>query len=110
VTVRSYPNDYAMFAAWDNSYIWTKCPPQVDFLTIHGLKDEVVPVYDSVIWADALSRRNPGTHTLHLIEGADHNLVGHHPEVIQVILDWWESHNRQKLKNGLWKNSVQPRL
>lgn len=32
--------------------------------------------YDSIIYARALGGRPAGTHSLHLIEGADHNFVG----------------------------------
>lgn len=84
----------ADFAAWDTSFLWDEFPRQVDVLSLHGTVDDVVPMYvlfpvtlaskidndicryDSVIHARALSDRSPGTHSLHLIEDADHNYSG----------------------------------
>jgi hypothetical protein len=64
----------------------------VDVLSIHGIQDQTVPVwvsgriflkatelthsrYDALIYARALADRSPGTHNLHLVEGADHNFT-----------------------------------
>ncbi|ODV80843.1 alpha/beta-hydrolase [Suhomyces tanzawaensis NRRL Y-17324] len=46
-------------------------------MTIFGLQDIIVPVEDSTMWANALNR-GPHSHTLKLIEGADHNFYGVH--------------------------------
>ena len=64
------------FAAIDTSVVWSKFPPNTDALTIHGLADQVVPVFDATIYARALGARSPGSHSLHLVEDADHNLTG----------------------------------
>jgi alpha/beta superfamily hydrolase len=57
---------------------------------------------DALIYAKALSTRTPGTHSLHLIEGADHNFMGHHEEIIGSVVDWWELRQRQGLQSGIW--------
>ena len=64
------------FAAIDTSVAWSKFPANTDALTIHGLSDQVVPVFDATIYARALGARSPGSHSLHLVEDADHNLTG----------------------------------
>jgi len=111
VLSRIYPDDFYGFVNWKNDYIWTECPSQVHILTIHGIADPVVPVYDAVIWADATSHRKPGTHNLHLIEKADHNLIGVHDEVIQTILDWYKELEKGSLvESGIWKTLFRPRL
>ena len=37
--------DMHKFAAVDTSIVWDRFPRQIDVLTIHGLSDQVVPVY-----------------------------------------------------------------
>ena len=64
------------FAAIDTSVAWTSFPATTDALTIHGLADKVVPVFDATIYSRALGARSPGTHNLHLVEDGDHNLTG----------------------------------
>jgi len=98
------------FAAIDTSIIWDGFPRQTDVLTIHGLSDKVVPVYDAVIYAQILGARDPGTHNLHLIEGGDHNLTGRSDEVVSTALDWWSKHKRGELRTGVWGTGVRPRL
>jgi len=111
VVSRIYPDDFYGFVNWKNDFIWTDCPSQVHILTIHGIADQVVPVYDAVIWADATSSRNPGTHQLHLIEKGDHNLIGVHDEVIQVILDWWQDlQSGSLLSSGIWRTPYRSHL
>lgn len=50
-----------------------------------------VPVEDAHVWHTILSKRSPGTHTLRLIEGGDHNLRGHNDEIAAIIGDWVQS-------------------
>lgn len=57
---------------------------------------------DALIYAKALSARTPGTHSLHMIESADHNFIGHHEEIIGSVVDWWELKQRQGLQSGIW--------
>lgn len=110
VTLRIYPDQFDRFASYNNDFIWTECPGQVHILSIHGLADKVVPVYDAIIWGDATSHRSPGTHNLHLIENGDHNLIGAHEEVLGVILDWWSTLQSGTLVSGIWKTPFRPRL
>jgi len=110
VVTRIYPEDFYGFTSWKNDFIWTECPSQTHILTIHGIQDQVVPVYDAIIWADATAHRNPGTHNLHLIEKGDHNLVGAHEEVVQVILEWLKDLENGSLTSGIWKTPFRPRL
>jgi uncharacterized protein len=44
VTGRVYLEDFQEFMSWDTSIVWGQFPPHVDVLTIHGIKDETVPV------------------------------------------------------------------
>ncbi|CAH9074354.1 unnamed protein product [Cuscuta europaea] len=63
--------------------ICTSCqaiPPNCRVFTIHGSKDEMVPVED----AYEFSKYIP-THTLHIIEGADHEFTSHQQELASVV-------------------------
>lgn len=73
---RTYRKDYDEFASVDTSIVWTQFPVHVHVLTLHGLKDAVVPPYDAFIYARIYGARNPGTHTLRYVEDADHNFTG----------------------------------
>ncbi|KAI0035215.1 Alpha/Beta hydrolase protein [Vararia minispora EC-137] len=102
--------DMEEFAALDTSLVWDKFPARTDVLSIHGLADKVVPVYDATIYARAYGTRNPGTHNLHLVENGDHNLSGHFDEVVSIILDWWAKHGNRELKTGVWGTGSRHRL
>ncbi|KAF7296716.1 Peptidase-S9 domain-containing protein [Mycena chlorophos] len=108
-TVRVYPHDIEEFTKWDTSYIWDEFPANIHVLTIHGLSDETVPPYDAIIYARALGTRSPGTHTLHMLEGAgaDHNYTGRQDEIVACILDWWEMQARGEIStSGVWMAGV----
>ncbi|OCH91860.1 ectomycorrhiza-regulated esterase [Obba rivulosa] len=98
------------FARFNSAHIWEDFPAATHVLTLHGLADQVVPVYDAVIYARALGARSPGTHNLHLIEKADHNFTGMQDDVIATILKWWDHLERGKLKTGIWQTGVRPKL
>ncbi|PPR05400.1 hypothetical protein CVT24_008014 [Panaeolus cyanescens] len=113
IVARITPQDLDEFISWDTSFVWDQFPPTTDVLTLHGLADKTVPPYDALIYAGALGPRSPGTHTLHLMEDADHNFTGRQDEVVDVILQWWELRQRAKvegpdsramtiLKSGVW--------
>ncbi|KAJ6602228.1 ectomycorrhiza-regulated esterase [Mycena sp. CBHHK59/15] len=111
VTARIHPADVEMFVNWDTSIVWDRFPAKVHVLTIHGLSDNTVPSYDALIYARALSTRSPGTHTLHMVEDADHNFVGRQDEVVDHILEWWGLYERGELKfSGLWMTGVRGKL
>jgi len=110
ITVDIYPEDIEQFTKWDTSIVWDHFPPTVDVLTLHGLSDQVVPPYDALIYTRALSVRTPGTHTLHLIEGADHNFTGHRDEVVDSILGWWASCQNCEIKTGVWLAGARGKL
>ena len=57
--------------------------------------------YDALIYAQALSNRSPGTHTLHFIERGDHNFTGIPDEVVDAILRWWNSRSNGEVKTGI---------
>jgi hypothetical protein len=63
---------------------------------------------DALIYARALSDRSPGTHSLHLMENADHNFTKRQDEVVNVIMDWWEARRRGALKTGIWLTEINP--
>ncbi|KAL0960945.1 hypothetical protein HGRIS_005949 [Hohenbuehelia grisea] len=102
ITARIHPKDVEAFASWDTSIVWDQFPSSVDVLSLHGLADTTVPPYDAVIYGRALSDRTPGIHTLHLMEGADHNFTGRQDEVVNMILAWWDARAQGTLKSGLW--------
>ncbi|KAK0193108.1 hypothetical protein F5146DRAFT_1120774 [Armillaria mellea] len=87
-----YEEDFVDHAAFDNSFA-------TDVLIVHGIKDEG---YNAALYAKALSKRSPGTHSLHFMEHADHTYMGQHAEVVQTILDWWESHSKDRFGLGIW--------
>ncbi|KAK0441528.1 ectomycorrhiza-regulated esterase [Desarmillaria tabescens] len=100
-----YPEDVDKFANFDGSLVETRFPKRTDVLTIHGMHDKTVPVYDAVLYAKTLSNRSPGTHSLHLMEHTDHYCNGRHDEVIQTILGWWDARLKGKLQSGVWKGT-----
>ncbi|KAK9451495.1 protein-tyrosine phosphatase-like protein [Limtongia smithiae] len=71
-----------------------KLPALTSFLTIYGLKDDIVSIYDAAKYANLLA----GRHTLKLIPNADHNFYSidsstgkrrtHAAEVVETIVDW----------------------
>ncbi|KAK0490098.1 Alpha/Beta hydrolase protein [Armillaria luteobubalina] len=67
-----YREDFVDYAAFDNSLVDYLFPQTIDVLIIQGLEDKGVPVYNAVLYAKALSKRSPGTCSLHLMEHADH--------------------------------------
>ncbi|TFY69559.1 hypothetical protein EVJ58_g350 [Rhodofomes roseus] len=76
VSMRVTAEDHHKFASVDPSIVWDRFPATVDVLTIHGLKDAVVPPYDAFIYGQILGARFPGTHNLAIVEEADHNFTG----------------------------------
>lgn len=110
VIERVYPKDLKEFASWDTSIVWDNFPSTINVLTIHGLVDEVVPVYDALIYARAFGSRTPGTHVLHLMEDAGHNFSGRQDEVVDVILEWLEGHHSGALVTGVLRTGVRGRL
>ncbi|KAK0489732.1 ectomycorrhiza-regulated esterase [Armillaria luteobubalina] len=97
-----YREDFVDYATLDNSLVDYLFPQTIDVLIIQGLKDEGVSVYNAVLYAKALSKRSPGTCSLHLMEHADHTYTGQYAEVVQTIVDWWDSHSKGKLSTGIW--------
>ncbi|KAI6129710.1 ectomycorrhiza-regulated esterase [Pisolithus croceorrhizus] len=93
VLQRVFPKDLEEFARWDTDIVRDNFPPTINVLTVHGLADDVVPVYDAVIHVHAFVSRAPGTHVLHLVEDADHNLTERQDEVVDVILEWLGGHH-----------------
>ncbi|KAF9046375.1 ectomycorrhiza-regulated esterase [Panaeolus papilionaceus] len=113
LTARIAPQDLEEFTSWDPSFVWDQFPATTDVLSLHGLADTTVPPYDALIYASALGTRSPGTHTLHLMEDADHNFTGKQDDVVSIILQWWDLRQRAKaegaegkasmiLKSGVW--------
>jgi len=110
VVIRITAEDLREFATCDTSIIWKHFPSATDVLTIHGMADKVVPPYDATIYARALGARIPGTHNLYIVEYADHNFTEHRGEVLDAILQWWETRKRGGLKTGLWLTGVPHKL
>ncbi|KAJ7676046.1 Alpha/Beta hydrolase protein [Mycena polygramma] len=111
VTTRIYPADLERFVSWDTSLVWDKFPAHIHVLTMHGLSDNIVPPLDAIIYGRALGARSPGTHTLNLVEDADHNFTGRQDQVVDDILKWWELYERGELKSsGLWMTGARGKL
>ncbi|KAH9891612.1 ectomycorrhiza-regulated esterase [Cubamyces lactineus] len=101
-----YREDYDQFASVDTSIVWDQFPAHIDVLTLHGLKDAVVPPYDAFIYARIYGARSPGTHTLRYVEEADHNFTGMPEEVVEPVLEWLSQRERGELKTGVWHTGV----
>lgn len=71
---------------------------------------ELCSSYDAVIYARAFSGRMPGTHTLNLMEDADHNFTGRQDEVVELILEWWATRQSRELKTGIWLTGTRGKL
>jgi len=120
ISAKITPDDLQKFVDWDTSFVLGEFPCTTDVLTMHGLSDSTVPPYvafffllkegssgfylryDALIYARALSHRIPGTHTLHLMENADHNYTGRQDEVVDSILRWWNARKEGKLCTEIW--------
>lgn len=107
-TTRVYQEDVHNFATWRSSRVTGDFPPWVHVLTVHGMQDKTVPVYDALIYASTLSGRKPGTFAYHLSETADHNFTGLQDEVVSIVLGWLEAFQRDALVDGLWLAGVKP--
>lgn len=110
IVQRVYPQDLKEISSWNTTIIWDEFPHTIDVLTIHGLADDVVPVYDAVIYARAFGARVPGKHVLHLMVGADHNFRGRCGEVVDVILEWLKARHSQSLTTGIFRTGHKGRL
>jgi len=111
-TIRIYPHQVENYRSWDTSIVWDRFPIHTHVLTIHGIQDPEVPVYDAVLYSRALGLRSPGTHNLCLIEDADHNFTrpGNREMVVDTILGWYETVKKGGCKTGVWETGVRPRL
>ncbi|KAL7280014.1 hypothetical protein ACG7TL_006427 [Trametes sanguinea] len=94
-----YRQDYDEFASVNVSVVWDQFPAHIDVLTLHGLKDAVVPPYDAYIYARIYGARTPGTHTLRYVEEADHNFTGIPEEVVEPVLEWIQQQERDDIEN-----------
>ncbi|KAH7919473.1 ectomycorrhiza-regulated esterase [Leucogyrophana mollusca] len=110
VVQKIYPHDLQEFSRWNSAIVWDSFPPTIDVFTVHGLADKTVPPFDATIYARAFGARSPGTHSLHLIEDADHNFTGRQDEVVDCILDWWDARDKGMLKTGMWMTGVRGKL
>ncbi|KAL1928938.1 hypothetical protein VTP01DRAFT_1997 [Rhizomucor pusillus] len=96
VTIKVTRKDVERFITWDNSHVH-RLPKTTSVLTCHGLNDQIVPVYNAAMFANAIPN-----HTLRLIPDADHNFKGKYEEVVNVILEYFELHEKdafEKAKN-----------
>jgi len=108
---RIYPKDVEDFMAWDTSLVWDHFPRNIHVITIHGLSDATAPPFEAIIYARVLGARSPGTHNLHMVEGADHNMAGHMEDVISTVLGWFAALESGHLKHsGIWNTGVRVKL
>lgn len=59
-------------------------------LTVHGTKDEFVPVEDAVEFAKSIPN-----HELHIVDGADHEYTKHETELNSVVLNFVKSSSKE---------------
>ncbi|PIL22565.1 hypothetical protein GSI_15254 [Ganoderma sinense ZZ0214-1] len=107
---RARKEDYDAFASIDTSIAWTQFPAHIDVLSLHGLRDTVVPPYDAFIYARIYGSRTPGTHTLRYVEEADHNFSGMPEEVVDTVIEWMAQQERNELITGLWQTGLKNKL
>ncbi|CAD6566290.1 MAG: hypothetical protein CYPHOPRED_000546 [Cyphobasidiales sp. Tagirdzhanova-0007] len=89
VVAKITPEQFREFVNHDTSFINSTFAVGTHVLTLHGDADPLVPVEDGKMYHFLLSQRpGPGTSTLHLVQGGDHNYIGHFEEVVKTILDW----------------------
>merc|ERR1712093_939166 len=87
VAVKITPDQFEEFINHDTAVVNTKFPATTHVLTIHGDADAVVPVEDGKTYHEILSKRpGPGTSTLHLVHGGDHNFLKRFDEVVDTII------------------------
>ncbi|KAI0670857.1 alpha/beta-hydrolase [Trametes maxima] len=98
--------DYDEFASVNTSVAWDQFPSHTDVLTLHGLLDAVVPPFDAVLYARVYGARSPGTHTLRLVEEADHNFTGIPEVVVDTVLEWLAQQEAGRIKSGIWHTGV----
>jgi len=111
VVGRIYAKDVEDFMAWDTSLVWDRFPKNMHVMTIHGLSDATVPPFDAFIYARALGARSPGTHNLHMLEGADHNMTGRTDDVVSTVLGWFAALECGHLQHsGIWNTGVRGKL
>ncbi|KLO05842.1 alpha/beta-hydrolase [Schizopora paradoxa] len=111
VVGRIHAKDVEDFMNWDTSLVWDRFPKNVHVMTIHGLNDATVPPLDAFIYARALGARSPGTHNLHMLEDADHNMTGRTEDVVSTILAWFAALEGGQLHHsGIWNTGVRVKL
>ncbi|RUP44564.1 hypothetical protein BC936DRAFT_149287 [Jimgerdemannia flammicorona] len=86
-----------LFCNWDN-YFAKDMPLTTSVLTCHGLADTLVPVRDSAAYANLIP-----IHTLHLIEGADHNYNGCYPELASIVSQYFTN---EAAKEAFWQHGA----
>ncbi|KAI8096809.1 protein-tyrosine phosphatase-like protein [Halteromyces radiatus] len=92
VQIQVTKEDVDKFCSWDNSYV-KNMPLSTCVLTVHGINDNIVPVYNAAMYANAIPN-----HTLVLLPDADHNFKGHFEEVVKTIVDHLNDHENDAYK------------
>ncbi|ORX45283.1 alpha/beta-hydrolase [Hesseltinella vesiculosa] len=92
VQIRVTRDDIDKACAWDNSHV-KHMPFSTCVLTVHGINDNIVPVYNAAMFANAIPN-----HTLNLLPDADHNFKGHFEDVVGAIVDYFSKHDNPSTK------------
>jgi uncharacterized protein len=88
----NYPSSFDAWAREIRDVRAVACAPQLaprPLLVLHGSDDEVVPVFDARVIADA-----HGAADLRIVEGAAHQLR-HDPRAVAVLLGWLDRQRAQ---------------
>ncbi|KAI7899279.1 protein-tyrosine phosphatase-like protein [Cokeromyces recurvatus] len=85
-TVKVTQEEVDKFHNYSNDFV-SRMPLSTCVLTVHGLKDNIVPPYNAAMFANKISN-----HTLVLIPDADHNFKGKFEQVTKAIVDFFAKH------------------
>ncbi|KAI0078260.1 ectomycorrhiza-regulated esterase [Panus rudis PR-1116 ss-1] len=110
LVIRTTTEELYEFMTFDPTPVWDQFPKETHVLTVHGMKDRIVPPYDATIYARAFGARSPGTHNLCYNEEADHNFTGMSDFVVDTILEWWSHLQHNQLQTGVWHTGVRGKL
>ncbi|XP_042506421.1 uncharacterized protein YfhR-like isoform X1 [Macadamia integrifolia] len=70
-------------------------PKDCRVLTVHGSKDQIIPVEDALEFAKVIPN-----HKLHIVEGADHGYTAHQADLTSIVLEFIKAGIQQEKRRG----------
>ncbi|CEI95297.1 hypothetical protein RMCBS344292_09487 [Rhizopus microsporus] len=92
VTIKVTQNDVDRFTSWSNEHV-ARMPLSTCVLTVHGLKDNIVPPYNAAMFANKIPN-----HTLVLLPEGDHNFKGQFEHVVKAVVDFFAKHEKDDFR------------